>query len=71
MSVRIPDEPIITNTTVRVEGPLARAKAGRRPALPVPRTPIVLRRTVVTLSVNGDAVVETALGSRIRIERGR
>jgi len=60
VEVRIPDEPIITNTTVRVEGPLAARKLVGVLALPSATNTDVLRRTVVTVSVNGDGVVETA-----------
>ena len=60
VEVRIPDEPVITNTTVRVEGPLAARKLTGLPPLPSATNTDVLRRTIVAVSVNGDGVVETA-----------
>src|ERR1051325_2819195 len=58
--VRIPDEPLVTNTTIRVEGPLAVRKTIGLPPLPgVPHND-VLRKSVVAVSVNGDGIVETA-----------
>ncbi len=58
---RIPSEPVLTNTLVRVEGPLARRPLVKAPLLPkavhtdTPRAP-----TVIAVSVNGDGLVETA-----------
>ena len=58
--VRIPNEPVITNTTIRVEGPLASRELISVPPLPSAVSADVLRTTVVTVAVNGDGVVETA-----------
>ena len=60
VEVRIPDEPVITNTTVRVEGPLVARKLTGVPALPSATNTDVLRKTIVAVSANGDGVVETA-----------
>jgi len=58
--VRIPDQPILTNSLVRVEGLLASRKLQFYPSLPnVPHND-VLARTVVTVSVNSAGVVESA-----------
>lgn len=58
--VRIPDEPVFPKTTVRVEGALAARKLLHTPPLPPATNADVLRPTALTLSVNGNGVVETA-----------
>lgn len=60
VEVRIPDEPVITNTILRVEGPLAGRKISSIPPLPSAAYTDVLRPSVVAVSVNGDGIVETA-----------
>ena len=60
VEVRIPDEQAITNTTLRVEGPLAARRLTSRPLLPSTPSPDLLRATVVAVSVNADCTVETA-----------
>jgi hypothetical protein len=60
VEVRIPDEPVITNTTLRIEGPLAARRLLSLPLLPSAAYTDVLRQTVVAVSVNGDGIVETA-----------
>jgi len=60
VEVRIPDEPVMTTTTIRVEGPLASRRLLGTPPLPSAAHTDVLRPTVVVVSVNGDGVVETA-----------
>ena len=57
--VRIPDQPVVTRTTVKIEGGLAARKLTRAPDLPPVTFSDLLRRTVVTVSVNGDGMVET------------
>jgi TonB family protein len=58
--VRIPDKPLITQTIVKVEGPLTVRRLVRTPYLPPATHTDLLRRTVLTVSVNGDGVVVTA-----------
>jgi hypothetical protein len=61
VEVRIPDEPAITNTVLRVEGPLASRRVTSLPHLPsAPYTDVLPRTTVVAVSVNGEGIVETA-----------
>lgn len=60
LEIRLPDSPLIAETTVRVEGPLAARKLIGVPSLPSATNADVLHRTVVAVSVNGDGVVETA-----------
>jgi TonB family protein len=61
LEVRIPGEPVITNTILRVEGPLASRGLARVPPLPSAVHSDALRTpTVIAVSVNGDGVVETA-----------
>ena len=58
---RIPSEPVLTNTQVRVEGPLAERTLLKTPPLPKAVHSEALRApTVIAISVNGDGVVETA-----------
>lgn len=58
--VRMPDQPVITNSTAKIEGSLAARRLLFIPALPnVPHND-VLAKTVITISVNGDGVVESA-----------
>ena len=57
---RIPSEPVLTNTIVRVEGPLARRALVKVPPVPKAVHTDALRfPTVIAVSVNGDGVVET------------
>jgi TonB family protein len=58
--VRIPDEPIVTRSYVKVEDPRATRKLVRVPPLPAITHNDVLKRTVVAVSVNGDGRVESA-----------
>ncbi|HTD65343.1 MAG TPA: energy transducer TonB, partial [Candidatus Limnocylindria bacterium] len=60
VEVRLPDAPVITKTSVRIEGPLAARKAVIIPPLPSAVSAEVLQRTIVLVSVNGDGLVETA-----------
>lgn len=60
VEVRIPDEPAITNTVLRVEGPLASRRITGLPSLPSAAYTDVLRGTAVAVSVNGEGIVETA-----------
>lgn len=58
---RIPSEPVLTNTIVRVEGPLAARVLVKVPTLPkVVHIDVLKTPTVIAISVNGDGVVETA-----------
>ena len=57
---RIPEEPLLTRTLVRMEGALGARKVVHAPKLPPAVHSDVLRPTVVTVAVNGDGVVETA-----------
>ncbi len=68
--VRLPDEPLITNTSVRIEGPLSNRGVLSLPSLPSAVSAEVLRRSMVMVSVDGDGRVETAAltassGSRV------
>jgi hypothetical protein len=57
---RIPSEPVLTNTIVRVEGPLAARTLIKVPPLPKAIHADALKApTIITISVNGDGVVET------------
>lgn len=58
--VRIPDVPVIAETTVNVEGPLQKRKLLRVPALPPAVSASLLAQTVLTVAVNGDGIVQTA-----------
>jgi TonB family protein len=61
LTVRIPNEPVITNTMVRVEGPLASRSLVRMPPLPsAVHTDALRNPTMVSVSVNAEGVVETA-----------
>jgi TonB family protein len=58
--VRMPDQPVITHSTAKIEGALAARKLVFTPELPnVPHSD-VLAKTIVTVSVNGNGVVESA-----------
>ena len=59
-AMRIPDTPVLTQTIARVEGDLAPRKIVRQPPLPSVTNVDVLRATTVTISVNGDGLVESA-----------
>ncbi|HWN94827.1 MAG TPA: hypothetical protein VNT99_07330, partial [Methylomirabilota bacterium] len=52
--VRIPDVPVVTQTMVKVVGRLAARRLIRVPPLPAAAHVDLLRRTVLTVSVNGD-----------------
>jgi TonB family protein len=56
---RTPDEPVLTRTTVKIDGPLAARKLVNAPPLPSAVHSDVLR-TVVSVAVNGDGLVESA-----------
>jgi TonB family protein len=60
IEIRTPDQPFLTRTLVKIEGPLASRKLVRVPALPSAMHSDVLPRTVITVSVRGDGVVEAA-----------
>ena len=60
-TVRIPDEPLVTRSTLSLAGALAQRKLVRQPVLPVISHQDVLGRTVVEVSVNGEGIVETAV----------
>ena len=60
VEVRVPDLPVMTNTVVRIEGPVAARQLVAAPTLPSAVHADVLRWTVVLISVNGEGVVEGA-----------
>lgn len=60
IEIRIPDEPLLTQTVARAEGALTARKMTYTPFLPPAIHSDVLRPTVVTVSVNGDGLVESA-----------
>ena len=62
--VRMPDEPIINQTAIRLDSALSARKLVYRPALPSTGHPGILSNTVVSVVVNGDGVVESASVSR-------
>lgn len=73
--VRIPDEPIMTRSSLKVEGLLAMRKLMEVPPLPSMTNNDVLGKTVVAVSVNGNGVVESAAltqesGSKPADDRG-
>jgi len=57
--IRIPDEPVITGTTVSIRGPLRQRKLISSPALPPMRTNDLVARTVVSVTVNAEGMVES------------
>ena len=60
LETRLPGEPVLTRTAVRVEGPLAARALLATPPLPgVPHIDVP-RPTTIAVSVNGDGVVESA-----------
>ena len=60
LETRLPGEPVLTRTAIRVEGPLAaRALLGTPPLPAMPHTDVP-RPTTVAVSVNGEGVVESA-----------
>jgi TonB family protein len=62
--VRLPDPPLMTNSTVRVQGPLALRKLAFVPPLPSVFTNDVLSNTVVTVSVNRDGIIASTSVAR-------
>jgi hypothetical protein len=60
VEVRIPDEPVTTATTVRVEGPLAAHRVLAQPPLPSLANNDVVR-TIVEVLVNREGLVESAI----------
>jgi TonB family protein len=60
IELRIPDEPLLTQTVARAEGALAGRTITYAPPLPPAIHSEVLHPTVVTVSVNGDGLVESA-----------
>jgi TonB family protein len=60
VEIRLPSEPIVTNTTASIDGPLAARTLVRAPSLPNASHNDVLRRSVVAVSVNGEGLVESA-----------
>jgi len=62
--VRLADEPILTNSTLNVEGGLKSRRLVSQPALPSVPLSDLPGRTVVAISVNGDGLVESASVSR-------
>jgi len=73
--VRIPDEPIITRSSVHVEETSANRRLLSVPPLPSMTNSDVLSKTIVAVSVNGDGVVESAAlaresGSKLADDRG-
>ncbi len=62
-NVRLPDEPLVTRSTLSFSGALAQRKLLRQPALPAISHQDVLGRTVVEVSVNAEGLVETAVVS--------
>lgn len=73
--LRIPDEPIITRSSVQVEGTIASRRLLSIPPLPSMTNSDVLAKTIVAVSVNGDGVVESAAlakesGSKLADARG-
>jgi TonB family protein len=62
--VRLADEPILTNSTLQVEGGVNTRRLISRPALPSVPLSDLPGRTIVAVSVNGDGTVESASVSR-------
>jgi hypothetical protein len=60
LEARLPGEPVLTKTSLRISGPLAARRLIRMPELPGIAHHDVLRNTVVALAVNGEGVVESA-----------
>lgn len=58
--VRIPDLPLLSNSTVRLQGPLEQRSLAFAPPLPNLLTNDVLARTVIGVAVNADGIVESA-----------
>jgi hypothetical protein len=58
--VRIPDLPLLSNSTVRFHGALEQRKLAFAPTLPSLPTNDVVARTVIGVAVNADGVVESA-----------
>lgn len=61
VEVRLPGEPLVTNTSFRVEGPLVSRGLMSLPVLPAVSHHDVLRRTVVSVAVDGEGLVETVV----------
>ena len=61
--VRLPDRPLLTNSTVRVQG-LPERGVAFSPPLPTVFTNDVLASTVVAIAVNEDGIVESAAVAR-------
>lgn len=62
--VRMPDEPIIKETAFALDATLTARKLLHSPALPATGSASLLSNTIVTVSVNGDGIVESASISR-------
>lgn len=61
VEVRLPGEPVVTNSTVRVEGPLVARGLLSLPTLPAASHHDVLRRTMISVAVDGEGLVETVV----------
>jgi len=60
IEILIPNEPLVTGTVARVQGALSARRLVNAPRLPAVAHSDLLQRTVVSVSVNGDGVVESA-----------
>jgi TonB family protein len=60
LEARLPGEPALTKTSIRISGPLAARRLIRTPELPGIAHHDVVKTTVVALAVNGEGVVESA-----------
>lgn len=60
IDVRPPDEPIMKRTLVKIDGPLVARPVVYSPPLPSEAHSDLLRRTEISVAVNGDGLVESA-----------
>jgi len=68
--IRLPDRPLLTNSTVKVQGLPPDRTLASSPPLPTLITNDVLSSTVVTIAVNHDGIVESAAVTRESGSRG-
>lgn len=60
VELRVPSEPLMTNTVARIEGPLETRVLAASPALPAVTHGDVLKNSGVSVTVNGEGLVESA-----------
>lgn len=60
-SALLPVEPPLTQTVIRVEGPLAARAFLSKPLPPIPFYPDVLSNTIVQVTVNADGLTDSAI----------